>query len=105
MLLVFTFPACSIRVLDIETCYLQPEPTNAIRNGLKEFAKAKGYSFYNIRKFEGDLRNIIVRNAGDDLMVIMVFGLIIMIIHRHYAVICQKHSLYNILVLCYKFKA
>lgn len=70
----FHIPGMFDKILDIETCYLQPEPTNAIRNGIKEYAKAKGYSFYNIRKFEGDLRNIIVRNAGDDLMVIMVFG-------------------------------
>ncbi|HLO90224.1 MAG TPA: 23S rRNA (uracil(1939)-C(5))-methyltransferase RlmD [Lentimicrobium sp.] len=70
----FHIPGMFDKVLDIQTCYLQPEPTNAIRNGLREFAKSKGYSFYNIRKFEGDLRNVIVRNAGDDLMVIMVFG-------------------------------
>lgn len=70
----FHIPGMFDKILDIETCYLQPEPTNAIRNGLKAYAKSKGYSFYNIRKFEGDLRNIIVRNAGDDLMVIMVFG-------------------------------
>lgn len=70
----FHIPGMFDKILDIETCYLQPEPTNAIRNGLRAFAKSKGYSFYNIRKFEGDLRNVIVRNAGDDLMVIMVFG-------------------------------
>lgn len=70
----FHIPGMFDKVLDIQTCYLQPEPTNLIRNGLREFAKSRGYSFYNIRKFEGDLRNVIVRNADDDLMVIMVFG-------------------------------
>lgn len=70
----FHIPGMFDKVLDIETCYLQPEPTNKIRNGLREFAQQKGYTFYNIRKFEGDLRNVIVRNAGEDLMVIMVFG-------------------------------
>jgi len=70
----FHIPGLFDKVLDIQTCYLQPEPTNAIRKGLREFAKSRGYSFYNIRKFEGDLRNVIVRNSGDDVMVIMVFG-------------------------------
>lgn len=71
----FHIPGMFDRVLDIETCYLQPEPTNIIRNGLKEFAKANGITFYNIRKFEGDLRNVIIRNASNnDLMVILVFG-------------------------------
>lgn len=70
----FHIPGMFDKVLDIETCHLQPEPTNAIRNGLREYAKSKGYSFYNVRKFEGDLRNVIVRNAGNDVMVIMVFG-------------------------------
>jgi len=70
----FHIPGMFDKVLDIETCYLQPEPTNSIRNGLREFAKMKGFSFYNIRNFTGDLRNVIVRNAHNDLMVIMVFG-------------------------------
>ncbi len=70
----FHIPGMFDKVLDIETCYLQTEPTNEIRNKLRSFAKSAGYTFYNIRQFEGDLRNVIVRNAGNDLMVIMVFG-------------------------------
>lgn len=71
----FHIPGLFDKVLDIDTCYLQPEPTNAIRNGLREFAKQNMLTFYNIRKFEGDLRNIIIRNVDqNDLMVIMVFG-------------------------------
>lgn len=70
----FHIPGMFDRILDIQTCYLQPEPTNSIRNGIREFVKSKGFTFYNIRKFEGDLRNIIIRNSNDDLMVIMVFG-------------------------------
>ena len=70
----FHIPGMFDRILDIKTCYLQKEPTNEIRNKLRTFAKEKGFTFYNIRKFEGQLRNVIVRTAGDDLMVIMVFG-------------------------------
>ena len=71
----FHLPGKFDRVLDIKKCWLQPEPTNFIRLGIKAFAKEKGFTFFNIREFEGDLRNIIIRNSNTgNLMVIMVFG-------------------------------
>lgn len=70
----FHIPGMFDKILDIENCHLQSEPTNIIRNALRSFAKVRGYTFYNIRKFEGQLRNVIIRNTEDDLMVIMVFG-------------------------------
>lgn len=71
----FHIPTMFDRVLDIKHCYLQSDISNRIRLGLKTFAKLNGYSFYNIRSFEGDLRNLIIRNSNTgDLMVIMVFG-------------------------------
>lgn len=71
----FHIPGMFDRIIDIDKCYLQPEPTNEIRLAVKHFAKSNGLSFYNIRKFTGDLRNLIIRNSNTgDLMVIMVFG-------------------------------
>ncbi len=71
----FHIPGMFDRIIDIEKCYLQPEPTNEIRLAVKHFAKNNGLSFYNIRKFTGDLRNLIIRNSNTgDLMVIVVFG-------------------------------
>ena len=71
----FHIPGMFDRIIDIEKCYLQPEPTNEIRLAMKQFAKSKGLSFYDIRNFKGDLRNLIVRNSNTgDLMIIMVFG-------------------------------
>ena len=71
----FHIPGMFDKILDIEQCHLQPEPTNAIRLAMKKFALENHLSFYDIRKFEGDLRNLIVRNSNTgDLMVIMVFG-------------------------------
>src|SRR4030095_10137953 len=37
------------KIVDIETCYLQAEPTNRIRLAVKKFAIDNGYSFYDIR--------------------------------------------------------
>lgn len=71
----FHIPAMFDRVLDIQYCYLQSEVSNKIRLGVRAFAKKQGFSFYDIRKFSGDLRNLIIRNSNTgDLMVIMVFG-------------------------------
>lgn len=71
----FHIPAMFDRVLDINKCWLQAEPTNLIRLGVKQLAKEKDFSFYDIRNFTGDLRNLIIRSSNTgDLMVIMVFG-------------------------------
>lgn len=104
----FHIPGMFDKILDIEKCYLQPEPTNVIRLALKKFAIENQLSFYDIRKFEGDLRNLIVRNSNTgDLMIIMVFGtddagIVEMVMHflnnefpqisSLYYVINQKHN-------------
>lgn len=70
----FHIPGKFDKVLDIGCCYLQEEPTNAIRNGLKEFALKNNLSFFDLRKQQGFLRNIIVRSTSTkELMVIVSF--------------------------------
>ena len=49
------------KIVDIRTCYLQEEPTNALRLSIREFAIAKGYPFYDIRNHSGLLRTLQVR--------------------------------------------
>ena len=62
------------KVLDIKKCWLQPEPSNEIRNFIRQFALENGYSFFNIRKQEGWLRNMFVRNNQQgDVMLIICF--------------------------------
>ncbi|MBQ9661317.1 MAG: 23S rRNA (uracil(1939)-C(5))-methyltransferase RlmD [Bacteroidales bacterium] len=63
------------KVLDIETCHLQPEPTNAIRLFIKRWCLEHGVSFYNIRENHGQLRNMFVRNTdAGAVMLIVCFG-------------------------------
>jgi len=63
------------KIVDIETCYLQAEPTNAIRLAIKEFARQHDYSFYDIRNHVGLLRTMQVRLCETgELMVNIVFG-------------------------------
>lgn len=71
----FHIPGMFDRVLDIQHCYLQSDISNRIRLGVRAFAKENRFTFYDIRNFDGDLRNLLVRNSNTgDLMVIMVFG-------------------------------
>jgi len=71
----FHIPGKFDKVLDVEHCYLQKEPSNTIRLAIKEYALHHDLSFYNVREHEGLLRNVIIRTSStQDLMVIMIFG-------------------------------
>ncbi|MFI5155407.1 MAG: 23S rRNA (uracil(1939)-C(5))-methyltransferase RlmD [Chitinophagales bacterium] len=63
------------KVVDIDTCYLQEEPTNKIRHAIKNWGIANGSSFYDIRMHEGWLRTMQVRIClTGEIMVNLVLG-------------------------------
>lgn len=63
------------KVLDIEHCSLQADPSNDIRLFIKQFALEHDLSFYDIRENRGFLRNMFVRcNDSGDFMLIICFG-------------------------------
>lgn len=49
------------KVVKIDTCHLQEEPTNQLRNAIVKFALEHQYPFYDIRSHSGWLRNMMVR--------------------------------------------
>jgi 23S rRNA (uracil1939-C5)-methyltransferase len=60
------------KVIDLETCHHQVEPSNEIRNFLRDLAIEKGFSFYDHRTNEGFMRNLIVRTSTlGEIMVIL----------------------------------
>lgn len=62
------------KVLDVQTCYLQAEPSNSIRLSVRKFATDHGYEFFDIRNQTGFLRNLIIRTTSTgEIMVIVVF--------------------------------
>jgi 23S rRNA (uracil1939-C5)-methyltransferase len=70
----FHVPGRFDKVLDIEFCHLQPAPSNEIRLAVREFALKYGMSFFDLRKQEGLLRNLIIRNnSSGEFMVIASF--------------------------------
>jgi 23S rRNA (uracil1939-C5)-methyltransferase len=72
----FHVPGRFDKILPVDHCYLQPDPSNAIRNGVRDFAQANGISFYELKmQKEGALRNLIIRNTlTDELMVTVQFA-------------------------------
>jgi 23S rRNA (uracil1939-C5)-methyltransferase len=70
----FHIPGLFDKVLDINKCHLQDEPTNSIRNAVRKFTKENGFSYFDLREQQGFLRNLIVRNTvAGEFMVIAVF--------------------------------
>ena len=71
----FHIPGMFDKILDIEWCHLQPEPSNAIRLAAAAFTRGNGMSYYDIRTHEGLMRNIIIRTSSTgEVMAIVVFA-------------------------------
>ena len=63
------------KIVNIEKCWLQPEPTNAVRNALRKYALDEGLTFYDYREHSGFLRNLQMRICTTgEVMVNVVFG-------------------------------
>ena len=70
----FHLPGMFDKILDIEHCYLQKDPSNDIRLAIRKYAIDNGLEFFNVRNHEGFLRNLIIRTSSTgDLMVIVIF--------------------------------
>jgi 23S rRNA (uracil1939-C5)-methyltransferase len=70
----FHVPKSFDKVFDVQTCYLQPEPSNSIRLSIKEIAIEESIPFFDLRKQTGYLRTITIRTAttGDVMVIIQV---------------------------------
>ena len=71
----FHKPSSFDKIVNITNCYLQAEPSNAIRNTIAQFAKEQDISFYDIITNQGFLRNLIIRTTSTgQVMVILQVG-------------------------------
>ena len=63
------------KVVAIDRCYLQIEPTNELRKTVVHFAIENNMPFYNIKQHIGWLRNMFIRNTtGGEWMVNLILG-------------------------------
>lgn len=71
----FHIPGRFDKILQIETCYHQPEPSNTIRLATEKFCIENEIPFYDLVKKTGNVRNLIIRNSvKDEWMVIVQFA-------------------------------
>lgn len=71
----FHIPGMWDKILDVKKCHLQADPSNAIRNAVKQFAIDNDLEFFNTRNQTGLLRTIMIRTSttGDIMVMIQFF--------------------------------
>ncbi len=70
----FHIPGMWDKILDIKTCHLQKDPSNAIRNSVKSFAEKNDISFFDPKKQNGVLRTLMIRTSSTkEIMVVVQF--------------------------------
>ena len=63
------------KIVNIENCWLQPNPSNDIRNFVRTLAHKLELSFYDARAHEGFMRNMVIRVSSlGEVMLIFSFG-------------------------------
>lgn len=68
----FHIPQLFDKVLDIQHCALQAEPSNAIRTEIRNYALEQHLPFYDIRNHTGFLRNLVIRNTSTGQWMVIV---------------------------------
>ncbi len=71
----FHIPGMWDKILDIDTCHLQEDPSNDIRNKIKTFATENNLSFFNARNQNGFLRTLMIRivSTGEIMVLVQFF--------------------------------
>ena len=71
----FHIPGMWDKILDLEKCHLQADPSNAIRDFIKEQAQKLEIPFFNTRKQKGVLRTLMIRTSstGEVMVLLQLF--------------------------------
>ena len=71
----FHIPNGFDKVLDIKKCWLQDNINNQLRTFIRNYALAKGYTFFNMRENTGLMRMLMIRvTSSGEIMLVVVFG-------------------------------
>lgn len=68
----FHIPGMWDKILDLNKCYLQQDPSNAIRDFVKEKAQELKIPFYNARNKAGVLRTLMIRTSSTGEVMVLV---------------------------------
>lgn len=72
----FHIPGLFDKIIDINKCWLQGDPSNQIRNFIKQYADEHNLEFFDRKIQSGLLRNIIIRTSttGDVMLIVCFFS-------------------------------
>lgn len=68
----FHIPGMWDKILNIEKCHLQEDPSNAIRNKIRDFAVENNLEFFNPREQLGLLRTLMIRTSSTGEFMILI---------------------------------
>ena len=67
----FHIPGMWSKILDLKECWLQEDPSNAIRLAVKQYSVANGLEFFDVKEQTGFLRTLMLRqNSKGEWMVL-----------------------------------
>jgi len=71
----FHIPGMFDKVININKCWLQPSPSNEIRNFIFEYASNNNLTFFDIKEKKGFLRTLIIRTSstGETMVIVSFF--------------------------------
>jgi 23S rRNA (uracil1939-C5)-methyltransferase len=62
------------KILDLNKCWLQPEPSNSIRQTIRDFTAGETFTYFNMINRTGLLRNLIIRTSSTgEVMTTIIF--------------------------------
>ncbi len=68
----FHIPQLFDKVLSIDHCALQQDPSNDIRLAVRQYAEDNNLEYYDIRNHTGFLRNLVIRNTSTGQWMVIV---------------------------------
>jgi len=72
----FHIPGLFDKIVNINKCWLQTEPSNRIRNYIYKYSIDNGLSFFDIKSKSGFLRTLIIRTSsiGETMVILSLFS-------------------------------
>ncbi|MGX1024911.1 23S rRNA (uracil(1939)-C(5))-methyltransferase RlmD [Psychroflexus sp. MBR-150] len=68
----FHIPGMWDKILDLNACHLQQDPSNAIRNEVKRFAIDNDLSFFDVKQQKGLLRTLMIRTTSTGEVMLLI---------------------------------
>jgi len=71
----FHAPGSFDKIVQIDHCHLQAEPSNSIRNFVRKYTRDKDFTYWDAKTHTGLMRNMVVRTTttGETMVVIVFF--------------------------------